>query len=475
MTSELALRVAARFQVARMLEAADLHAKDKKVIEAFVRKEPSDDGSILTTDGHSLHRMAMGGEKVAVWMGPKIRVVSTESTKFDSTILRYLIKVAGKGMVYFDYDRDGVKKALTFATGGEQLYRGQYDGWITAHVPWRDPPVGRLDYSVAPVDGRDQYLIKMVEVDAEYKRAGIATELYKHLFRENHITQKDLAPAMHTDEGSAFREHTHFAMAIRVAARYKTKKKVKTQDGEDMTVYEYSDRQIANRNKKKAERIEKLRKGIEKLRSKVKKDLHSQDPEKTLTALAVALMDCTYERVGNDESAKDGHFGVTGWRRKHVSFGKGGVTIKYVGKSNVKHEKKVSDPAIKAALKEAYDAVEDDNDEILSWDGGRITADKVNKYLAQFDITAKDLRGFHANREMQERLKDVRKSSGKLPEDKKKREKQLKDEFKEALEGAADAVGHEASTLRSQYLVPGLEETYLKDGTVSDKLGFELG
>jgi len=34
----------------------------------------------------------------------------------------------------------------------------------------------------------------------------------------------------------------------RVVAKYKSKKKVKTESGEDMTVYQYSDRQIANRN-----------------------------------------------------------------------------------------------------------------------------------------------------------------------------------------------------------------------------------
>jgi DNA topoisomerase IB len=251
-------------------------------------------------------------------------------------------------------------------------------------------------------------------------------------------------------------------------AKYKSKKKVKTQDGDEMTVYEYSDKQIANRNKKKAERIEKLRKGIEKLRTKVKKDLHSQDPEKTLVALAVALMDHTYERVGNDESAKEGHFGVTGWCKKHVSFGKGSVTVSYTGKSGVKHKKKITDAAIKSALKDAYDAVEDDNDEVLSWDGGKVTAEKVNDYLSAFDVTAKDLRGFHANRETAERLKAERKDGGSLPEDKKKRAKQLKDEFLAAVKGAAEAVGHEPSTLRSQYLVPSMEEDYLRDGTVSE-------
>jgi DNA topoisomerase-1 len=185
----------------------------------------------------------------------------------------------------------------------------------------------------------------------------------------------------------------------------------------------------------------------------------------------VALIDHTYERVGNKGSAKDGHFGVTGWLKKHVSFGPKGATIKYVGKSGVEHEKKVTDPAIKNALKNAYEACDDDGDNLFSWDGGSVTSEKVNEYLDAFDITAKDLRGFHANREMQERLTAVRKKRKKLPEDKKAREKMLKTEFLKALDETAEAVGHEASTLRSQYLVPGLEDTFLKDGTVLSKLG----
>ena len=256
----------------------------------------------------------------------------------------------------------------------------------------------------------------------------------------------------------------HFAS--RVAAKYK--EKVKTEAGN--TVYTYSERQIANRNKKKAERIEKLRKSVHKLRAKVKKDLHSQDPEKTLLALAVGLMDHTAERVGNEESAKDGHFGVTGWRKKHVSFGPKGATIRYVGKSGVKHEKKVTDSAIRQALKTAYDNLEDDDAEVLSWDGGKVSAEAINKYLAAFDITAKDIRGLRANTEILERLKAERKKGGKLPDDKKKRAKQLKEEFLSALDDTAEVIGHEASTLRSQYLVPSLEERYLQDGEVIEDL-----
>jgi len=260
------------------------------------------------------------------------------------------------------------------------------------------------------------------------------------------------------------------SQSLRVLAKYKAKKKVKNQDGEDMTVYEYSDKQIANRNREKAKRIEKLRGKIDDVRSKAKKDLKSSDPEKMLTALAVMLMDHTYERVGNDESADDGHFGVTGWQKDHITFSKGGATIKYVGKSGVKHVKKVTDSTITKALKDACEAAENETSCIFEWDGGKVSAEKVNAYLKEFDISAKDIRGLHANVEMQEQLKAARKKGGKLPEDPKKRDKQLKEEFKEALEVTAEAVGHEPATLKSQYLVPGMEEDFLKDGVINEKL-----
>lgn len=56
-------------------------------------------------------------------------------------------------------------------------------------------------------------------------------------------------------------------------AQYKEKKKVKSQDGGETIVYVYSDRQVSNRNREKADRVEGLRKGITDLRAKVKKDL----------------------------------------------------------------------------------------------------------------------------------------------------------------------------------------------------------
>jgi len=255
-----------------------------------------------------------------------------------------------------------------------------------------------------------------------------------------------------------------------VAARYQSKKKVKTESGQEATIYDYSERQVALRNRRKAQRLEKLAKKIDALREQFKKDIKSDDPEVFLTALAVALIDHTFERVGNPTSADDGHFGVTGWRRSHISWSAGGkASIKYVGKSGVKQLKKITDATVQKALRDAYEAVEGDDADLFAHDGGKVDASKVNDYLSKFDVTAKDLRGYHANREMQERLAAARKAGGKLPEDKKEREKLLKEEFKAALEATAGVVGHEASTLRTQYLVPGLEDQYMKDGTVIEK------
>lgn len=252
-----------------------------------------------------------------------------------------------------------------------------------------------------------------------------------------------------------------------------TKYKNKSKTDEGNTVYEYTDKQVQHRNREKAKRVEKLSQNIDKLRKQVKKDLDADDAKKRLKALAVLLMDETYERVGNESSAKEGHYGVTGWKKKHISFSNGKATLKYTGKSGVEQKKTVED---KKAIELLKDLAQDkgDNDELLACQGDDgdecVRASDVNDYLKSFDITAKDIRGFHANREMQEALKKQRKKGPKLPDDKDKREEVLKDEFKKALEEVAKAVGHEDATLKDNYLVPALEAKFMEDGTVIDKL-----
>jgi len=249
------------------------------------------------------------------------------------------------------------------------------------------------------------------------------------------------------------------------AGKFKDKKTIKNQKGEEQVVYEYSERQIANRHREKAEKVEKLRGSLHKLQSAITKDLKSKDEKTRLCALAVGLMNDTYERVGNEGSAKEGHFGVTGWQAKHVSFSGGSATFSYVGKSGVKQTKTTSDAGLVAGLKAALKG-KSGTDPVFEG----VEASDVNEYLKPHGITAKDIRGLHANREVQTRLKAIRGKGGELPSDPKKKKEKLKKEFDQALNEAAAEVGHEAATLRSQYLVPGIEDNFLRDGTVKEKL-----
>lgn len=228
-------------------------------------------------------------------------------------------------------------------------------------------------------------------------------------------------------------------------AKYKNKKEVPKANGKGTTtVYEYSDRQVSRRNNQKADRVKKLESSISALRSKIKKDLKSSDEKTALVALAVGLIDHIYERVGNDESSKNGHFGVTGFKPSHVTFQGSTATIKYTGKSGVDHVKKVTDKALVAALKKVTSG---DKDCLFDCPDGNVRAPQVNEYLAPFKITAKDIRGFHANREMRDHLKRIRSENGALPENLKEKKAQLKKEFNQALEQTAKAVGHERKCL----------------------------
>ena len=233
--------------------------------------------------------------------------------------------------------------------------------------------------------------------------------------------------------------------------------------------------QLTKKEKKKAERAEFLRKGITDVRKKVRADLKKSVGSKDFcSALAVALIDETYARIGNQKSEEEnGHFGITGWRKKHLTFSGGNAIIKYVGKSGVKHDKTVTVKAVVDALKKLADRAENDDAPLLQYDYedrmSRLTAADVNGYLKDFDITAKDIRGFHANKEMKRVLQNLRKENGALPEDKEAREKQLTKEFDKALKTVAKCLGHDDKTLRTHYLVHNFEKTFFSEGKPLEK------
>lgn len=213
-----------------------------------------------------------------------------------------------------------------------------------------------------------------------------------------------------------------------------------------------------NRRRKKTVSVKKLAEKIRGLRQKVTQDMKSDDEKKKLTALAVALMDCTAERVGNDESAKGGHVGVTGFKKKHVSVSGNKVKLNYVGKSGVDHEKEFTDERIAKLLKPLIKRAKKDNDFLLvTEDGLKIKGPQVNRYLKEYGVTAKDIRGYAANHMVINSLKNREKSSD---------EKERKKVMSEVLKKVAEQVGHGKGTLRTHYLLPNIEDDYVKSGKI---------
>jgi len=215
------------------------------------------------------------------------------------------------------------------------------------------------------------------------------------------------------------------------------KEKKKTDKG---YVWVYDEKTIQKRWKEKKDKIKKLQKGIEKLRKKYEKDLSSDDLRTKALAAVVAIMDETAMRIGNEDSARDAKtYGASTLKVKHLTFSGSKAKIKYVGKGGVDQETEVSGKKLISTLKELAKGKKD-NDFVFEIDGTKIWDRAVNRYLNPFNISAKDLRGFHSNRLMKEQLKTK--------------------DWKEALEEVAELVGHKPATLKNQYLDPELVEKY---------------
>lgn len=221
------------------------------------------------------------------------------------------------------------------------------------------------------------------------------------------------------------------------------------------------------RRQKKTKSVRNLAEQIHKLRSKVTKDLSSDNEKTRLTALVVAIIDKTAERVGNESSAKDGHYGVTGFQNSHVEVSGNKITLKYVGKSGVEQEKSFTDKRIAKILKDCKGHCKNKNAPVMTTsDGFKIKPDKVNRYLKEFGVTAKDIRGYAANTLVVNMLKN-----SKTPSDKEERKKK----FREVLKSVAGKVGHQQATLKMHYLLPGVEELYVKSGKVQEIKNASVG
>ncbi len=170
------------------------------------------------------------------------------------------------------------------------------------------------------------------------------------------------------------------------------------------------------------------------------------------------MLDKTAERVGNSVSADNGRFGITGFKKKHVKVIGNKIHLEYVGKSAVEHTKSFSDERIAKLLKKAIKNTPSEY-VFMTSDGFQIRADRVNRYLSDFGISAKDIRGHASNKWMIDKLKN---------QDIPKEEKERKKLYLKTLREVAQKVGHGGATLRKHYVIPELETKYIQNSEIID-------
>lgn len=224
-------------------------------------------------------------------------------------------------------------------------------------------------------------------------------------------------------------------------------------------INEPSEQDIQDRWDKKKEHLGVLANCIRKVRYNVSLGLKSDNEKEFLSSLVIALLDKTAERVGNEGSASDGHVGITGLLKEHVSISGNSVTLEYTGKSGVDHEKTFCDDNISEGLKRAIKNSPDDSVFTTS-DGFKIKADRINRILNEYGISAKDLRGFSVNKWVIDKIKNL----DAVESDPNKRKRQ----FNKILKQVAKKVGHGAPTLKNHYLMPEVETEFMENGGVFD-------
>lgn len=209
-----------------------------------------------------------------------------------------------------------------------------------------------------------------------------------------------------------------------------------------------SDKDLKKRWDKKRNAISQLQNNITKLRKKVSIDMDSEDEKTMIISTIIRIIDKTGERVGNEASKENGRHGVTNFLKKHVKINGSDVTLSYTGKSGMKHKVTINDSKVARNMNKLMKIP---GEVFVTTNGLSIKSPQINRYLGDFGITSKDLRGFKVNKLMSDRLRKLKKPES-IGEIKKK--------FNEVLRDVAEEIGHTPGICRKNYLLPEIEKQW---------------
>lgn len=251
---------------------------------------------------------------------------------------------------------------------------------------------------------------------------------------------------------------------------YYAKSYLKKKDGKVSVIRHYTRDYVIRNKRQKFAHNQALATKLPKVRQGYAKDLKSDDPDKKYHALAVALADQAYMRVGNAESEKERDVrGLHNLQMQHVQIGKdGSVTFAYTGKHKVQQRHVILDKHLTGLIKELAKG-KGKSDYLFSWknkDGKQthMSPEGLNKYL-QDDLgcptTIHKFRSFHATRMAQEALTQP------VPEDVKKDDKKFLKHFRGLIQPISQKLGHkDVATTLNHYIDPTILEHFFTQNSM---------
>jgi DNA topoisomerase I len=234
-------------------------------------------------------------------------------------------------------------------------------------------------------------------------------------------------------------------------------------DAKGRKQYRYHPRWRSVRDEAKFERTAAFGEALSVLRRRVRKDMmRSGLPKEKVVATVVALLDCCFARVGNEEYAKsNGSFGLTTLRDRHARFHGSTMKLRFRGKGGKTHEVEVDDPRITHVVRTCQ-AIE--GQELFQYadedgDPRPVGSSDVNDYLRDVtgqDFTAKDFRTWAGT------VACARELAGAEPQTSDRaRDRTILD----AIDVVARELGNTRTVCRNSYIHPDVIEGYA-DGSL---------
>ena len=221
----------------------------------------------------------------------------------------------------------------------------------------------------------------------------------------------------------------------------------------------YHPRWRAVRDETKYERMRLFGEVLPRIRARVEQDLALTGlPREKVLATIVRLLETTFERVGNEEYARQNHsYGLTTLRDKHVEVEGAKVHFHFKGKSGKMHSLDVHDRQLARIVKKCQDLPGYELFQYVDADGNPRSVDSadVNEYLQTITgeaFTAKDFRTWAGTVLACAMLREF---------DACDTQTQAKKNVVQAIAAVAERLGNTPAVCRKCYVHPAVIETYM--------------